>query len=131
MKKEGKNRKKEKEKEKKRKIEKQIETKHPSGKPANCQPAGLPRGEMIPYMQANPRNYQLNRACRRNSPKTWITARFSHLKNFFQKNNFFLYFEKSIGKTIILKKSIGKQIILQKKYWKKNILKKNSEKKIF
>ena len=30
---------------KKGKIEKQIETKNPSGKPANCQPAGLLRGE--------------------------------------------------------------------------------------
>ena len=62
-----------------------VETKNPSGKPANCQPAGLPRGEMIPYIQANPRNYQLNRACRRNSPKTQITGHLSHIKNFIEK----------------------------------------------
>ena len=48
MKKEGKKQEERKRKRiKKRKIEKHIETKNPSGKPANCQPAGLPRGEMI------------------------------------------------------------------------------------
>ena len=52
-----------------------VETKNPSGKPANCQPAGLPRGEMIPYIQANPRNFQINRVraakCYKNDHNGW------------------------------------------------------------
>jgi len=87
-----------------------IETKNPSGKPANCQPAGLPRGEMIPYIQANPLNFQINRACSPDSPKTQITGRELHLKNFIGKS-FFYYFEKKYWKKIILKK----------KYWKKKL----------
>ena len=66
-----------------------IETKNPSGKPANCQPAGLPRGEMIPYIQANPLNFQINRASAHDSPKTCITRAESHLKTFIEKNNYF------------------------------------------
>ena len=72
-----------------------IETKNPSGKPANCQPAGLPRGEMIPYIQANPLNFQINRAIGHNSPKTHITRAESHLKNFIGKNIFFEKKEKN------------------------------------
>ena len=71
-----------------------VETKNPSGKPANCQPAGLPRGEMIPYIQANPPNFQINRAIGRNSPKTCITRAELHLKTFIEKNNYFLKKEK-------------------------------------
>ena len=96
-----------------------IETKNPSGKPANCQPAGLPRGEMIPYIQANPRNFQINRAIALDSPKTHITARLSHLKTLFKKI-FFLYFEKKYWK----------KNYFEKKYWKTIILKTNIGKNI-
>ena len=77
-----------------------IETKNPSGKPANCQPAGLPRGEMIPYIQANPLNFQINRAIRSNSAKTQITGHLSHLKTFIEKNNYFEKKEKKKKKKI-------------------------------
>ena len=35
-----------------------VETKNPSGKPANCQPAGLPRGEMIPLYKQTPQIFR-------------------------------------------------------------------------
>ena len=103
-----------------------IETKNPSGKPANCQPAGLPRGEMIPYIQANPRNFQLNRANAPNSAKTCITGHLSHLKTFIEKN---IFFEKKEKKKEKKKKNRKNRKKMKKKEKKKERKRKRRKKR--